>query len=745
MILFKNDWKNYPNAIVHQNTRNKSWVRLAAVYREMGIENHVFLLALHDQRLEFVDPFDEDLTTDIQILIAEECRQNPWYFFRECVRVPEQGSVEPTMLEANRGNIALWWCFFNHIFVILIQIRQTGKSLSADALKIYLVMLKCLRTLINLVTKDDELRRENIKNMKAMMGELPPYLDLRSKADAQNSEEITVNILENHIRTHVAQPVEKRAYNQGRGMRSPLYFNDEGPFQVNIAKALPAALAARTAAVDAAKRAGTPYGTVMTTTAGKLDDPDGSYVHGLVEESANWNEKFLDAVDEEDLERMVRVNSRNRLYQIHACFNHIQLGKSDEWLYKAIQETKSVGEAADRDFFNRWTSGSASSPFGADLAKQARDSQRAESYVDISKPDAYVTRWYIPENEVHQRLMTGRFVLGMDTSDASGGDDISLVLVDIETADVIACGTYNETNIVPLAKWICAILVQYKNITCIIERRSTGSAILDHLLWLLPQHGEDPFKRLFNRVVNDHLEFEDRFAEINMAVHRRDPNINVRMKKHFGFATSSGGVTSRSELYSTTLMNALKRAARKMYDITLINQTLGLVVKNGRVDHLPGKHDDMVIGWLLCHWLMTQGTNLQFYGIDSRQVMHKAQPAKVLTPGEVYSQQQQVTLRQELEKAYERLTAESDEFMCMKLEHQIRALSKKLEAEDATAISFDDLIRQAREARKNRKRTSTLNAAGSVYKDLNYSNNAHQGEFSDRPKTSNEIYGKWWK
>jgi hypothetical protein len=142
---------------------------------------------------------------------------------------------------------------------------------------------------------------------------------------------------------------------------------------------------------------------------------------------------------------------------------------------------------------------------------------------------------------------------------------------------------------------------------------------------------------------------------------------------------------------------------------------------------------------------MTQATNLQFYGIDSKIIMQKALPQKAMSGPEMYKMQEQARLRAQLETAYNRLTGESDEFVCMRLEHEIRALSRKLESEDQTAVSFDDLIRQAREVRKNRKRATSLNTSGSIYKDMNYSERPHQGEFSDRPMTSNEIYGKWWK
>lgn len=719
---------------------------MALVYREMGISNHTFMLALHNPALQGVDPFDyENLTPELEAMIAVECKVNPWYFFREIGRAPQQGSMEPVMVEANRGNLCLWWCFFNHIFIILVQIRQTGKSFSTDLLWVLCLEILCSNTTINLMTKDDALRKENVDRIKNIMLDLPRYLDLRGRGDADNTEMITVNKRENKWKAHVPQAQEKLAYNLGRGMTSPCFQIDEGPFQRNIAIALPAALAATSQAVTAAIANDTPYGTIMTTTAGKKNDKDGAYVYSIVEESAMWTEKLFDCPNRVELERVVRAMSHGHqagetFYQVFASFNHIQLGKSDKWLYETMQRVKARGEDADRDFFNRWTSGSKSMPFDVELAEKAAKSEIEPLYVDIGKPEPYVTRWYIPEATIEKRMSTGRFVMGMDTSDASGGDDIGMVIVDVETGETIACGTFNNANLTPFFNWVASILVTYKNVTAIIERRSSGAALLDALIWILPQHGEDPFKRLFNFVVNDHLEYPDRYKEINMHVNRRSSDVYIRFKKTFGFPTSASGATSRSSLYSQTLSAAMNRCASKMRDKKLINQTLGLVTKDGRVDHAPGEHDDMVIGWLLCHWLMTQATNLAYYGIDSRAVMSKVAPPKVLSMAQIREQKEQREIREQMEVYYKRLQNESDDNICMRLEHLLKSLSIKLTSQEEDAVSIDELIRQARETRRERKRSGVFQRNQSIHQQLGYANSAHQGEFSDRPMSSNEIY-----
>ena len=183
MILFLNDWQKYPGAIAHTQTSNTSWLEMAKIYNYMGIKNHMFLLALHDPVLLDVDPFDEKISIENQLRVAYECKINPWYYFREVARIPAGSGEDAVKLRANRGNIALYWCFFNHVMTFLIQIRQTGKSVSVDELSTYLLNIRCRKTDINLLTKDDVLRGKNIQRLKDIDVELPFYLKQRTKAD----------------------------------------------------------------------------------------------------------------------------------------------------------------------------------------------------------------------------------------------------------------------------------------------------------------------------------------------------------------------------------------------------------------------------------------------------------------------------------------------------------------------------------------------------------------------------------
>lgn len=753
MILFAEDWKLYPTAFPDMQTKNRSFVRLAQVYKAMGVKNHMFILALVNPALQGVDPFDIDnLTEEQKVAIGVECSINPWYFFREVARAPAESGSASVPLQANRGNIALFWTFFNHILIFLIQIRQTGKSFSTDTLMTLLLNFICRDTKINLLTKDDDLRRKNIQRLKDIAEELPLYLQQKTRADANNGEEISIKSLGNWYNTHVPQESEKRALLMGRGLTSAIFHIDEAPFQKNIRIALKAALPAAGAARDSARAAGSPYGTIITTTAGKIDDKDGSYIYNLIMAAAVWDEKFLDAKNLEDLEKLVRANSRGGKLYINATFNHRQLGKSDDWLAQrledALQDDDSDGQDTNRDFFNMWTSGSLSNPLDPKVLEAIGKSAMGPMYTSISNPHGYLTRWYIPENQIGARLAKSKFVLGFDGSNGSNGDDLTICLQDLESLEVIAAGSYNELNLIHFSKWLADMLINMPNVTFNPENKSSGTYIIDYLIVELLAAGQDPFKRIFNTVVNDHTEKPERFAEINMPLNRRDKHVYEKYKSCFGFTTAASGIFSRTDLYSIILQRAARDGKHVVRDRQLTGQILALINRNGRIDHPVGGHDDMVVAWLLCNWFAMMAKNMSFYGIDSRQVMRLVVKESFGRQLDQFEQLEQNKLRERMDELSAELSDEKDEAVSMKLEREMRMIERKLIMDKGEVLNVDELIRQAQEKKRGNKPWNRGVTPASAYganlfrqPQVNMNNLTH-GVMSDRILSLKEIMGR---
>lgn len=710
MILFEKDWVElYPYAIVDTETKNTSFIRYATLLKKMGVKNYLWPLQLHNRELQGVDPFDPNLTEEQMLLIVDECRNNFVYFIRECVRVPGSTHDLPIRFNANRGNMALYWLFMNYVTVLLIQIRQTGKSFSTDILSTWLMSLGTTNYNINLLTKDDTLRASNLDRLRKIEAELPFYLKTRKKGDIGNTEKMVWSRLKNTYEGHLPNKNPKMAEMVGRGLTGATFQIDEAAYFWNIAISLPAALAAGTAARDLARKRGLPFGTIITTTAGKKDDRDGAYVYRMLQESAIWTEMFFDARDREHLHSIIRKNSisdsgneggRGRL-RVNCTFNHRQLGYTDEWWRDAVESSEAMGDEADRDFGNVWTAGNVRSPMSVQELTTIRQSERDIFLSDISKDD-YIVRWFFDgtASELDFHMSKSHYILSLDTSDAAGGDDIGFTIRDIKDGAIVASGNFNETNLISFADWISSQIVRFPTLTTIIERRSSGATIIDYLLLILPTKGIDPFRRLYNTIVQNRLLEKAKFEEIEIQGRYLKEDLYVKYKKTFGFPTSSSGSTSRQNLYGKTLRNAVKLTGHLVRDKVLIEQLLSLEDNGTRIDHAVGSKDDLVISWLLSFWLMTQGENLDYYGINVRDILSKNRISREInSPENVLQDRRQEALRNEVERLVEELRGVRDEYKAFRLEHQLKLLSEELDDEDRRILSVSDLIASLRESR----------------------------------------------
>lgn len=712
MILFRRDWgKLKTPAVVDYQTTNKSFLRLVSLYREMGLKNCLFPLVLLQPALRGVDPYDPNLTDEQKVMIGIECRYNFWYFLREVVRIPAQGGSEPIKYKANRGNIALSWVFMNNIDSALIQPRQTGKSVSTDCIMVWVLYIGAINTNINMITKDHTLRTKNVERLKKIRDQLPSYLLSVSKRDSDNQTDLTYKSLDNMYITGVGQTSESAANNLGRGLTSPISHIDEGPFIRYIGVTIPAALASGTAAREEAKLNNRPYGNIFTTTAGKKDDRDGKYMYHLIHGGTVWNEIYMDADNREQLVQMLKRNASGRKLIVNITMSHKQLGYTDEWLYEAITTAGASGDEANRDFFNIWTSGTESSPLSPKLNDIIRESEMDPLHNEISR-DLYIIRWYKPDVDIAEFMANNPVIIGLDTSEAIGRDSIGMVFTDPTDLSVVASATINETNLIRFSNFLAEIMIKYPKTILVPERKSTGQMIVDSLLLRLPSAGIDPFRRIYNTIVDRSDENPKDFRELHKPITIRPGGFYDRNKKSFGFTTTGG---SRELLYTTVLQNAAKEAGHLVHDKTLSAEIRGLVVKNGRIDHASSGHDDMVISWMLTHWFLRHTRNLSFYGIDISKAFTGVKiEGRTLSPEEEYKREEQQRIKTEIEEIYEALSEAANEYLVVQYENRLKALSSRLSVEEMEASSIEALIQQAQEKRQHNARRRNAQMNGGV-------------------------------
>lgn len=691
-ILFDKDWDRYPTAIWDLKTKNKSFLQFSSLMKSMGIQNHLFMLALMQPDLQGVDPLDEDnLTEEQKFKIRVECTFNPWYFIREVMGVPPTAGDTPVSLNANRGNISLWWSFLNHIDYFLVQIRQTGKSLNADGISVWYQVFGARNARSNLFTKGD-LFKEHINRLKKLRGLLPKYLVRITKKDTDNQKEFTNLAQGNRMVVYIPQKDEDAARNLGRGLTVPHQHADEIAFLKNVHISLGVMLAGGGAAREEAKRNGLPFGNIFTTTAGMLDSTEGAYAYKMMTSGAEWDDIFYDCVDQKDLYDTVRSCCRNKdSLLINGTFNHRQLGFDDQWLRTKIAESRQSGDEVRRDYLNEWTSGTLTNPLTKKLLRKIHDSVAPPRFTEKYEKEKYIIRWHVPESEVRNGLLNRELTMGVDTSNATGRDNITGVILDNSTLEVVGAWTINDTNLQHFSAWLARFIAKYPKMTVIGEAKSTWIGILDYLLLTLPLYGIDPAKRLYSTIVDEKEGSDAGRARYNSFKHDRD---NYRQyRKNFGFPTNG---PLREMLYGPIIQEAAKRSGSNVRDKKLQNEIAKLVTKNNRIDHEASGHDDHVISWLMAHWFLTYAKNIDHYGITLSEVKRRVYEAEhKLSWVEQQRYNQQEKLRTQLDELTEKLGNTRSSMEQRKLETQIELVYNKIDQDfDASRFSNLDQIKE---------------------------------------------------
>ena len=712
MILFKDDWQKYPHAIIHYETKNLTFLRLAEIYYKMGVKNNAFHLSLLDPGLKDVDPYDPNLPLQVKARVLKECKLNPWYVFREVLRIPIPGSLVPTKFRADRANIALYWLFFNHVMTLIVILRQTGKTTSLMSLVTGILNFWSSNTFINLLTKSEGLKAETLAKVKALFEELPDYLNMSDKKDIFNSDEVRMKDFDNVFKGNLSSSSPKQAEKVGRGFTSPINIIDEGAFIENIAIAMGAMLMSGNAAREFARQLKKMYGTVIATTAGNIDDRDGSYVYNLAMNGTFWDEHLFDCKDEQDLNETILKNSNASKISakrpiVNITMSYRQLGYDEEWLQRRLAENISTPENIGRDIFNQWLSGSNLSPIPKEYLDLIKENIIEQPRVEFYSPYNYLLRWYVTPEDMDARIANGNsFTIGIDTSDAVGRDDIAFIMRDHTSGQVICTAVFNDLNLITLADFFVSFLLKYEKAVMIIERRSSAATIIDYIIQKLLLHEINPFTRLYNTIFQDKEKYAKEFEEITKAKYYNEDIFN-KYKKHIGFVTSGSGVTSRSELYSSTLISMLKYTGNCIYDQKLIGQISALIIKNNRIDHPEGGNDDMVIAGLLSYWILTHGKNLNLYGIDTGSLLKHNKvylSEKYAVVEDDYSDQEVMELEHQFNELIEQYKKEPNDIIARQIEIKIKKLASELKIFGSHVISVESLFESIDRERKLKAR-----------------------------------------
>lgn len=363
--------QNRTTVYYHMSTTNKSFLEVHQYLLDSGVENNRFMLALLDPDLARIDPHDPTLSAMMKTKVLKECLYNPWYFFREVVRIPDSGQATGVKFALSRGNLALLFCLMLNLNTFLEMPRQTGKTISSLCWYLYLFNFGTANAEMSFLNKKLDDSKLNLQRIREIRELLPSYLKMDqafapdgSKIRGKNNVETLQHpVNNNRIRTVASARNKVAAASLMRGRTTPIIYIDEyGFIQYNTIIYTNMVPAFNTAANNA-KRNGTPYGMLVTTTPGMLTTDEGIEAFNMKESATPFSERWYDLTKEQIFDI---INSNNNSNFVYIRYTYQQLGKSEDWFRNLCINMRKDWDSIRREVLLEWSNSTENSPFRAE-------------------------------------------------------------------------------------------------------------------------------------------------------------------------------------------------------------------------------------------------------------------------------------------------------------------------------------------------------------------------------------------
>ena len=592
----------------HISTSNLSFIQTARDLKSLSINNNAFFLSLYNPDLADVDPFSPNLTKEQVQAIINECIINPWYFIRECARIPEQGGgTGPgagSKFRLHRGNLAACWCFFRNIDLYLVIPRQCFKTHSMLACLNWAYIFGTSNSVFNFSNKSQKDSDDNLRKMKEQKDVLPIYMqhrygieidesgDFKQVKGLDNVRTMTNPVNGNRIDSKPSAATEEKADGIGRGNSAPIQFYDEVEFTKYIGTIIMAAGPAYVRAAENAKKNGAMYGRIFITTPGNIDSQPVKDSMSTREQAAVFTERLYD-MTEDDIAAFMKANSRNGIIYIE--FNYKQIGMDEEWYQKVCAVSNWDKIKIKREVLLQRIRGTSESPFDPDDLDTINGFRKEP--IDEIMVNKIFTLY------VYEKLdKTVPYIMGVDCATGVNNDNTVLMIIDPYTLHPVACMKTPLADAVETAQNIIHVVNRYiPKALVAIESNHLGSAIIAILK--RSSIAANLYYDIDKAMVPD---VETRLDKHGMVMN--DPN----NRRFYGVATTA---TTRPMMMQILLRHVAERKSDFICR-ELIDDLNNLIQKaSGKIEAAQGEHDDVVMAYLIALFVYYHGSKLSRYGI----------------------------------------------------------------------------------------------------------------------------------
>ena len=567
-------------------TKNLSFLRISKMLREKGIRNNKFMLTLYDEGLQGVDPRSKEVenSPELQLRIYREICRNVWYYLREVVRIPADGAE--IMYELNIANATMAFLKLLNRNIIEIICRQHGKTMSNivfDSWSILFITKNANYAYINKGLGD---AKKNLKIFKDVRSALPKWLLVNfvedPKRDIDNQEHKLVAKRNNSLKVVSTGADPDAADKAGRGLTIANVYWDEFSFTKYCDITYQAAIHAFKRASENAKKNGTPYGFIITTTPANLDTEPGAYCKSMIDKAAVWKLQLFDMTPDE-IHAYIQANSSNNF--IFVQYTYKELGRDEEWLAETIRDCQGDIAKVKREILLEWPKSMDSSVFNEEqLDKIYEFVKQPESHFYLLDKQ-YCIDWYEkPDININ-------YILSCDVSGGLSRDNSTIVIIHPEDFRVVGDFRSNKIDTDSFKKLLLELMTIYlRNSLLVIERNSYGLNLLQSLMK--------------NPAIEPRMYREKKEA---LGEKKTKDGFTVKKKTNtVAYGVDTNTVTRKQ------MLDLLPEIVETEYDKFVsphVYRDISTLEKKktGKIEHSASGHDDSLMAYLIFRWAVYYG------------------------------------------------------------------------------------------------------------------------------------------
>lgn len=614
----------YKGKYYDTGTANKSFLQFATDLKAAGVKNWYFALEIKNPALINVNPYAEDehghttLPQQIIDMITLEIVNNPWYYLREIARIVAAGAPRGIPYQANKGIMAQAWSFLHGIDSWLCITRQKGKTKSALSIQNWGYSFGTMNSTMIFVNKDLENSKTNLDDFKTMISFLPEYLRYESiinedgKIDKGKDGATYAEhpVTHNKIKLKGKATSMTNALSLARGLSAPIIHFDECEFCPYIDYIVYNSVSTYEQSAKISRDNGTLYGRIFTSTPGNTDTAEGKAAEKLLSKTVKWREEFYD-MDPEDVKAILFGGKGNydddHIGVVYIEYSYREIGLTNQWFRETAAK---IGDklTVRREILLQRIRGSSLSPYDMD------DLDLIITYA--RKPIRSITIGEFFTLDIYEELVRDRvYIVGVDCSTGTGKDSNAITILDPYTERPVAEFSSPYIGEPALCRVLTELVTKHipKAVLC-IERNHVGDAIIAFLMES-PIAGRLYFDR-YKEILEENMK--------SMETHEDFLKAAANRKTYYGVYTEG---KSRKAMFGI-LADRVKGNQKDFVTQNITQDIARLVTKGDKIEAAAGWHDDSVMSYNICMYVLRYGNNLSTFGIEKGTLI-----SDTLTPG----------------------------------------------------------------------------------------------------------------